>query len=274
MPPPEPSLAWIVDSVLASPKYRNVARGLVDRVARQEAARGRAAKETIKAVKNKLHQVAGAYLARPPDYASWLDDLRRAAASPGQADLRLACRDMMRSHASTRERLPLLDEFYAQILAGLPPIRSVLDLACGLHPLAIPWMDLAPGTEYVAVDIYQDLIGFLGTALPSLGVRGSARALDVVESIPDQQVDLAFLLKTIPCLEQVDKTAGLRLLESVQARTLLVSFPAHSLGGRSKGMPASYAAHFEELVAGQPWAIDRFEFRTELVFRIRKDDRG
>jgi 16S rRNA (guanine(1405)-N(7))-methyltransferase len=270
MPSQETDIDPIVASVLASPKYRAIARGLVERIARQEASSGRDVKETAKAVKNKLHQVAGAYLQRTPDYAIWLSELRQAAASPDPEDLQAACRRMLRLHASTRERLPILDEFYARLLSDLPPIHSVLDLACGLNPLAIPWMGLPPQAEYNAVDIYGDMMGFLDDALRIFGVQGMARAMDVVESTPDQEVDLAFLLKTIPCLEQVDKSAGRRLLESLRARTLLVSFPAHSLGGRSKGMPGHYASHFEELVAGKPWGIRRFEFRSELVFRIEK----
>ncbi len=274
MPTQDMDIDPIVDAVLASPKYCTIVRGLVERIARQEAAKGYEAKETVKAVKNKLHQVAGAYLVRPPDYASWLEELRQAAASSRREDLLSACRRMMRLHASTRERLPVLDEFFAQTLAGLPPIRSVLDLACGLNPLAIPWMGLPAEAEYIAVDIYSDMTDFLDMAMRSFPVRAAALSLDVVQSIPDRRVDLAFLLKSIPCLEQVEKAAGLRLLEATQASTLLVSFPAHSLGGRSKGMPANYESHFYELVSGKPWAIQRFDFRSELVFRVEKQLEG
>jgi 16S rRNA (guanine(1405)-N(7))-methyltransferase len=74
----------------------------------------------------------------------------------------------------------------------------------------------------------------------------------------------------VPCLEQVDKSAGQRLLDTLDTAHLLVSFPVHSLGGRSKGMAATYTAHFRQLVAGRGWRIERFEFATELVFRISK----
>ena len=76
--------------------------------------------------------------------------------------------------------------------------------------------------------------------------------------------------KTIPCLEQVDKTIGRRLLEQIQAEVLLVSFPVHSLGGRSKGMLQFYENHFRQLAADLPWRITRFEFASELVFRLER----
>jgi 16S rRNA (guanine(1405)-N(7))-methyltransferase len=83
-------------------------------------------------------------------------------------------------------------------------------------------------------------------------------------------VQLAFALKTIPCLEQVDKQIGLRLLQQLDADYILVSYPAHSLGGRSKGMVKNYAAAFQEMVTGQSWSIQRFDFPGELAFLIHK----
>jgi 16S rRNA (guanine(1405)-N(7))-methyltransferase len=83
-------------------------------------------------------------------------------------------------------------------------------------------------------------------------------------------VDVAFLLKAVPCLEQMDRHAGATLLDAAPARHVLVSFPVHSLGGRQKGMPAHYEAHLRELVADRPWEVRRFEFTTELAFLITK----
>jgi 16S rRNA (guanine(1405)-N(7))-methyltransferase len=72
-------------------------------------------------------------------------------------------------------------------------------------------------------------------------------------------------------LEQVDKQAGLRLLDGLQAENILVTFPAHSLGGRSKGMVQNYSDHFARLVDDKPWQITRFDFPGELAFLIRKE---
>ena len=56
-------------------------------------------------------------------------------------------------HSSTRERLPILEQFYARALADIPPARVVLDLACGLNPLALAWMPL--GEAIAAPDGYM-----------------------------------------------------------------------------------------------------------------------
>jgi 16S rRNA (guanine(1405)-N(7))-methyltransferase len=260
-----PDLARLVAAVQASAKYRQVAPGLIAAIGAAELDKGRSWKEAVKATKNKLHQVAGAYLPERPAYARWLAELSAAATPAEQAAV---CRAILAQHASTRERLPTLDTFYATIFAGLPPITSLLDLACGLNPLARPWMPLSPEAMYYACDILADEVDFLNACLARLGQRGAVLVCDLVAGAPIQPADVALLLKTLPCLEQIDKAIGPRLLRQVQAPVVVVSYPAHSLGGRSKGMVASYAAQFAVLAAGQPWQVTRFDFPNELVFRI------
>jgi 16S rRNA (guanine(1405)-N(7))-methyltransferase len=258
----------LVAEVLRSPKYSRVCEEFVRRVGADELHKRRSLKEAIKATKNKLHQVGGAYLDTALNYEAW--EGRLAASAPDRERLRESCRAIMAYHASTRERLPILDEFFATTLADLAPVRSVLDVACGLNPLAIPWMPLAPGAAYYAYDIYRDMIGFIDGFMRLVGVNGQAQARDMLQFIPPERVEVAFLLKTIPCLEQVDKSAGLRLLEAVNAGHVLVSFPVRSLGGFDKGMANHYEARLRELLAGQDWPAKRFEFATELAFLVDK----
>ena len=261
-------LEELVGAVLESPKYQHITPGLVERIGAEELAKGRKLKDAVKATKNKLHQVGGAYFSASPRYEQWLGALRSSQNEP--ALLKATCRKIMRAHASTQERLPVLEHFYPDIFRELPEIHSVLDVACGLNPLAIPWMGLAEGTAYYACDIYQDMVDFLDQAIPLMGVKGGAEACDVVGDPPKREVDLALVLKAIPCLEQVDKGAGERLLEGIQARHILVSFPAKSLGGREKGMLENYEERFNQLVEGKGWRTERFEFQTELAFLITK----
>jgi 16S rRNA (guanine(1405)-N(7))-methyltransferase len=176
---------------------------------------------------------------------------------------------MMAHHASTRERLPILEEFYEAIFSALPPVHSVLDLACGLNPLALPWMSLPENAVYHACDIYYDMLFFAGKFLEMMGVEAQVQACDLAGEFVSRPVDLALVLKTIPCLEQIDKDAGRRLLDMLDAKCIVVSFPVHSLGGKPKGMPQTYEEHFHQLVEGKAWGITRFEFETELAFLIK-----
>lgn len=270
MPDSTDPLDALVEAVLAGAKYRSLSPDLARAVAERELGKGRSRKEAIKATRSKLHQVVGAYMEGSPDYEGWLAAIRGASEGGDEEVLRAALRSAMRHHASTRERLPILDEFYAATLGDLPPVRSVVDVACGLNPLAIPWMPLAPDAEYRACDVEAGMVGFLNAAFPLMGIRAAAHLLDATRDVPPGPADLALLLKAIPCLEQLDKSAGERLLDGLEARHILVSFPVRSLGGRSKGMPAAYDARMRDLLAGRPWSVERFPFATELAFLITK----
>lgn len=276
--PPERTLGALdelIAQVLTSPKYRAVSPDLIRRAGAIELAKAVNLKDAVKATKNRLHQVAGAYL-DAPRYDAWLTELR-AAFAEGEPAARTALRHIMERHASTRERLPILDTFYTQTLAGVGPFRRVIDLACGLNPLAIPWLRLAEGADYRAYDIYDDLASFLNTAFalrgPFSGVHARAETRDILSDPPGADADLVLLLKAIPCLEQIERDAGARLLGAIQAPRILVSYPLRTLGGRGVGMERHYDESFGALLArigGSHWRVTRHVFATELAYLIER----
>ncbi len=260
----------LVEAVRNAPKYAAIDAGLVQALVEQELAKGRSPKETVKAVRNKLHQVGSAYQEKSIGYAQLARQLTTLPHDLHSPEVKTFCLEAMREHTSTRERLGFLEDFYSQPLAGLSPIHSLIDLACGLNPLALPWLPLAPNAQLFACDIYADMADFLNAFYAHTGVNGRAFICDLIHHLPKQQVELALLLKTIPCLEQVDKSIGWRLLSSIQAEHMLVSFPVHSLGGRGKGMRVNYDQHFQELIVDLPWQVMRFDFPGELVYRLSR----
>jgi 16S rRNA (guanine(1405)-N(7))-methyltransferase len=260
----------LVSAVQNGAHYRSISPQVIRRIGTQELAKGRSWKEAIKATRNKLHQIGGAYQEHEPDYALWRAELDQIDPDKQPDQFKAFCRKVMQFHSSTRERLPELDHFYTETLASLGPLQSILDVACGFNPLALPWLPLAQDGIYYGCDIYTDMVDFLNCFLTKINRKGAVEMCDLISSYPTQPVQLALLLKTIPCLEQMDKSAGRTLLDGIQAEHLLISFPARSLGGRSKGMVQNYEAHFHQLIAGRPWRVQRFEFTSELVFLVSK----
>ena len=268
--PQDIDLQELVKSVCSGVRYQAINVELVRRVGAQELAKGRSLKEAVKATRNKLHQVGGAFQETDIPYPRLMAELKTLPGSLDDLALQAFCRRVMQLHASTRERLPILERFFREALADIAPIHSILDLACGLNPLARAWMPLAPASPYFACDIYADMVDFVEQFLIHTRQAGAAEVCDLVQGMPDHPVQLALALKTMPCLEQLDKEIGLRLLESVPTEYILVSFPAHSLGGRGKGMVKNYEAHFNELVSAHSWSVKRFEFPGELAFLVSK----
>ena len=270
----------VLERALSARKYRTVHRGLARAIAAAELAKGRSIKEAVKETKNRLHQAAAVYARQSLDYDAALLQLQAALASAAgergadrrwmNETARPLLRRWMAAHTSTYERLPFLDTFYQRIFLRLPPIRSVVDAACGLHPLARPWMPLPPDVPYTAFDLFADQIDFLGRYFGVMGYAGAATQGNALEDWRAPAADLVFLLKTLPCLERIERGAGRRLLHRIDAPVLVVSFPNHSLGGRKRGMERHYASYLAEISAGGGWQVEPLAFPSEQVYILRR----
>ena len=263
-------LEEIIAGVREGSKYRNIHEDIIRRIAAIELPKGRSRKETIKAVRNKIHQVGSAYQPQSIDYAHLIRQMDILPRDIHNPMVKQYCIEVMKMHASTRERLNILDQFYRTALSGFTAISSLLDVACGLNPLSLAWMPLASDCRIAVCDIYTDQIDFLNHFFEYFQINGKAVCCDLTQELPAEEFQIALVLKTIPCLEQIDKTIGTRLLSGLNARNILVSFPAKSLSGRNKGMREFYSSHFEEIIAQNNWQITAFSFSNEEAFLVRK----
>lgn len=259
-------------AIAKSRRYQTVAPATVRRLARSAliSAQGDLA-DAVKRTKRGLHEIYGAFLpASPPSYSALLRQLRTAVADGDQEAVRGTLRRAMSVHASTRERLPHLSEFYREVFQRVPSPATIRDLACGLNPLATPWMDLAPATRYTASDIDARLVDFVDATLSELGVEHQTGVVDVLEDQLDEPADLTLLLKTLPCLEAQQRGAGWRVIDTVNSPTVVVTFPTKSLGQRSKGMFQTYSSNFESQAGERSWDLERIEVGHELIYIIHK----
>ena len=260
---PTDDLDAIVTAIRAGAGYRLLAEELVRAVAAAELPKRRSAKDVVKAARSKLHQLVGAYDDLPRDALTRLKD-----AEP--AELPAVARELLASHASTRERLPAYQTFWQTVLRDMAPPATVLDLACGLNPLSLTAGALPAETVYRACDVHLGLLELCGGYLARLGQPHEVFAHDLLSGPPAGPADLVLLLKTIPCLEQADKAAGRRLLAAIEAPVLVVSFPVRSLGGKQVGMADHYAARLTDLLRGLPWQSELLDPEGELVYRLTR----
>ena len=263
----------IVDRVLRSARYRDVDRTLLDRLAAEELPKSRNADDAVKRVKRRLHQAVGAY--RGASAADPLAAVRRAwGGDPADPAFRAACLEVMRGHTSTNERLPYLEGFFAPIWeqTGGPP-RTLLDLGCGLGPLALPWMALPRTSTYHACDVDGRSLDVAGEFLQLVGQPHELHVRDLVaDGPPAIPSDVALLLKLVPLLDRQLPAAAARVLRAVEARHAVVSFPSRSLGGGRRGMAATYRGRLDDLVAELGGAeVREASVPSELVFLVTLD---
>lgn len=267
---PSSDLDRLTGEILSRKKYRSLDEDFIRRIGAQELERQRSYKDAVHSTRNRLHQVSCSYQEKPINFITWQEKLIQIEDSLNSEETRSFCKSMMREHTSTNERLPILERFFQDTLAGLPEIHTILDCACGLNPLSLPWIPCDKEVSYQACDVFTDLAAFLGKFFEHFNFDGKAWNCDLTTEVPDGHFDLALILKTATCLEQQDKNAAARLLEGIDAKYILLSYPIASLGGRDKGMIRNYSDHFEKLSANWTGGIKRFEFETELAYLLSR----
>jgi 16S rRNA (guanine(1405)-N(7))-methyltransferase len=265
------TLDKLVAAVGQGRRYSHIMPDLVKRITCEEADKFRKPSQVIKSARSRLHQIGGAFLGKPINFGQWGTRLKELPTDIRHPAVMQYCQEMMQLHASSFERLSILPEFFKTTLEAVRPIHSVLDLACGLNPLALPWMDLDDHFTYSACDIFEDMVGFLNTFFQHFSANASAFTCDITQVKDFQTVQLALLLKTLPCLEQLNKHIGRQVLETINAEHILVSFPVKSLSGNEKGMRENYQRYFYSLLQPSDWTIRKFEFSTELAFLLSQN---
>lgn len=227
----------MVDSVVAqlrkSRKYRDLCDETLGRIAHWALDRHMSPKVATKAAKRKLHQVYGAYVGQVD-----VDSILALLDQVDRDDPKPVCEQILHSHVSTSERLDDLGAVFEAIWKVTGQPKRVMDLACGLNPFAVPWM--AGVDAYFACDINVRLASCINKFFENIEFNGISACHDLLVTVPNWQADVAFLFKTLPCLEQQEKGAGLAILKQIQAPYIVVSFPSQSLGGHNKGMATYY----------------------------------
>lgn len=260
----------LINSVLKSSKYKNIGSDIIKYTGQKELSVRKNFKEAVKHTKNRLHQAGGSFFKGKRDYNIWLENLKKAGNERDK--IKTVCIEIMKSHISTEERIPFLENFYKEIFSCLPPVKSILDPGCGLNPLSLFWMPLKEGFSYYAFDIYNDMIDFLNEFMTLYGISGKAEVMDISRFVPEIEVDVAFIFKLLPVLEQIEKGSALKLIDNLKVKYMVITFPVKSLCGKNKNMPENYERIFRELFAMKEWDIKRLDFKTELVFIVSKEN--
>ncbi len=239
-----------LDALKASRKYGGICPETADRVFSEELGKHRHLKDADKAARSRLHQISGAFMTP--------DQLKTARKLMDAGDLAGA----LKLHASTSERLSLLDALYGRVFEVVGRPGMVLDLACGLNPLYLGSI----GLSVRGIDIGGDQVALVNDWAQRAGWDVSAQAADLSMDVMLPHADLALLMKLLPVLETQRKGAAMALLSRTPAPRQLVTFPTRTLGGRGVGMEQHYTRWFEVNLPETHRILDRFALANELCY--------
>jgi 16S rRNA (guanine(1405)-N(7))-methyltransferase len=258
----------LVQEIQSAPKYRDTAAETIRGLVEIEVERHKKEKQVVKAVRKRLHNIMAFYLG-DADYRQAQVDIRKAFGTGEPKEIKRACRVILSDHPSTKERLEILDLFYARIfdVTGNPEV--MLDIACGINPLTFPWMDLPNSLRYHAYDIHQPRVDFLNSYFELQSLEPLAEVRDVIFHPPQVQADVALILKELPRLDRNYEGAGIELIRSLPVTFVVLSFPVVSLHG-GRDLTDHYRAYMNELGQGQSWRTTEIVFSNELVYCLEK----
>ena len=259
--------------------------------------------------RRKLHHIAAAYLG-DPDYEVAEQQIADAIASDDALAILDVCRAIAGQHATARERLRFIGSYYRKLFAvtGLP--NRILDLACGLNPLFVPWMGLPAGAEYHAYDIRTGRVKFLNSffrLLETYGERQSGceyhTSTNRLNSVEERGRPGGFFrhesrlqllsfrgvahvqdVLVRPPRQEADLVLLLQEVHRIEqrkpgaTRELLERLDAPcvviSLPSRSlcqkHDLRSSHRCLFERVIRNSSWNVHDFELGNELIFCIRR----
>ncbi len=107
-----------LQAILDSRKYRDLAipGETAESLYRQALLNGNAPREALKSVRQKLHNIVAPYLG-DANFEEAAVDLDAAFKEGDENEIKSVCTRILESHASTRERLGIMETFYSQIFS-------------------------------------------------------------------------------------------------------------------------------------------------------------
>ena len=263
----------LIQAVQVSRKYRdlNIPLTTLQDILSFESQHSNTRKELEANFRKSLHNIMAPYLEdiNYPAEIALLEVFH--AQNPSSEMLKTWCRDEMRRHASSRERLPYLDTFYQKIFTMIGTPKSIIDLACALDPLGLPWMNLPPTTQFLAYDIHQTRLDFLQVFFQHFYPQAHAVHQDILTDTPDQLADCAFFFKEAHRLEKRRPGSNRDLFAGLNVSWLVVSLPSRDLAGHHS-LETYHTNLILKAIEGQPWRLTVDIVGDELLFFIQKHD--
>lgn len=264
------NLQKMIGDILDSRKYRGLGLnpGTVEDLIRREAPKHDSQKRLNKSVRRKLHNIVAPYLGEP-DYEAFSTELLGISdPSPNSPVLRDLCRKVLSEHASTAERLPYMANFYARLFEITGKPATLLDLACGLHPFAFPWMELPINTDYYAYDIVQPRIDFINLFFKTVGLQPLAQNRDILVNPPKINADLGIFFKEAHRMEKRRPGCNRELWSNLNVDLLAVSLPTRDLSGTHSLIDQHRSLIRENLP--DHTSVEELLFEDEIIFIMRQ----
>ena len=207
-------------------------------------------KLVTKEIRSQLRKLTGQYQKSSKKRVQFLDQNK--------------IQELLKTHSSTAERLSFYPKL-KKIISSLQ-IKSILDLACGLNPLALATKEIT----YHASDIKQSELDLIKTYFKKHNIRGTTFSLDIrlIEKAALPKTDLCLLFKVLDIIEDKGHKLAEKIIQSVPAKYILISFPTKKLSG--KPMANKRRLWLERLLEHKSLKYAAFSSDNEVFYLAKK----
>jgi len=173
--------------------------------------------------------------------------------------------ELLSTHFSTKERM----QIYPQIKSIISKLRisSILDLGCGLNPIALA----DAKTRYYACDINKDDLSLVELFFKKNKISGKTFICDLrnfKHNFP--KVDLCIIFKVLDILGKGSYETTEKIIKEVECKYFLISFSTKTLSG--KPMRAPRRRWFENILLKLNYPFKIIETENEIFYLIDKSN--
>jgi len=179
---------------------------------------------------------------------------------------------LLKTHTSTRERLPYYSKLI-RIIKELNP-KSILDLGCGLNPIAIINKINNKAIIYYAYDIKQDELELINNFFRKNKIKGKTILADIRKITKFPKTDLCLILKTLDIIEPNSKGHKIanqiirQIIRNLQCKFIIISFATKTLSG--KIMRMQRRIWLEKILDKLSYKFKTIRTKNEIFYIINK----
>ncbi len=194
-------------------KSLDYSKELIERITKKLSSKGMSGKDFAKSLKKELYEIHYNYF-KAFNYGKALEMLKKSSSISVHETL-------LKKYDPNR--FIVLDGLYENIFKITGKPKVLVDLACGLNPLTLPWMNLPHNCKYYCYDLENGLVGFLNKYFSIIGKDYKAFLCDALSNPPNIKSDVCFLFKATTCLEWQSPGSTLELLKKIDSRFIVIS---------------------------------------------------
>lgn len=167
--------------------------------------------------------------------------------------------ELLKSHSSTKERMEDYNKVKEIVYESKP--KSILDLGCGLNPIAVA----KPGVFYYACDVDENALKIANLFFKKKGIEGKAFTYDlrrIEDALP--KADVCLILKVFDALEKRGHKLAEKILKNVKSKIVIISFSTKTLSGKPMNHPQR--GWIERLLERLNYKFEIIKLKNEIFY--------